>query len=452
MKKCSANQSIEDVLKKMKLVFSPRYGLVNRLTIEEMEHQRLKKNDGVYVVANVIPMYRTTVQSVLGDATIGCGASLTKERSQVKAFGEFIERFSATNFHDDHRVPLQYNTYADQCKLGECLDLADLIDFEDSLFDLEETRMQKYTHDDMVSWVRGTELTGGTPVWVPAQKVYLGVPLENGEKECLQWLSTGLACGSSLENATTSGIFEVIERDSFMLTWLLHLPGKRIVMDQMKNPQLKALYTHIRDHLVGDDRLYIYDISKTDGVYTVLTFIRNDNPHSYGLITSAATDVDPERALLKSLEELCLTQAFGYLSLYEHKHNIQELEQQDVQTLHMHLFYYSTGKNSREFDFIDDPGSSVELSKMPTYCTGSDECVLDYLLNLFRKAGKPVYSVDVTREEILECGLRVVKAIIPGYNDLDITYNMKLLKNKRLKEFQEKTNRHVINRAPHPFP
>ena len=240
-----------------------------------------------------------------------------------------------------------------------------------------------------------------------------------------------------------------------MLTWLLHLSGKRIVVDKINDYQLAKLYKHIMTHIVGDDSLYIYDISRTEGIYTILTFIRNDNFNSYGLITSAASDIDPEHALLKSLEELCLTQEFGYSKLYESEQSmaaIQRMQKTDVRTLQAHLFYYGTGKNSHEFDFICDSSSSVHLSDMHSYVLSSDENdVLAYIIDLFNNLGTPIYSVDVTRREISECGLSVVKAIIPGYNDLDCSHSMRLLENKRLLQFQQKYNC-PINDAPHPFP
>lgn len=457
MRNHQVSDSLADVLERMKCFFSPKYGIANRLYIEEMKQKRITRKDfGTLAFANVIPMYVSTVLNSNQPSRGGAGASLSKEKSQIKAFGEFIERFSATNIRDDHVVPLIYNTYENQCKLGNCLDLCELIDFDDSIYERKNVPYLRYTHDDIISWVKGMELTSGTPAWIPAQKAYLGIPFKNGEMPYVQAISTGLACGSSYEGAAVGGVLEVVERDSFMLTWLLKLHGKRIIIDAAQNTELMDLYLHITTHLVGDDRLFVYDISRTEGVYTVLTFIRNDNPNSYGLVTAAASDIDPERALLKSLEELCLSQAFAYEKLFESKestHLLRNMRREDVTDLHAHFFYYGTGKNSCEFDFIDNPDLCIRLSEMQDYqsAAATDEERLLYLINLFKSQELPVYSVDLTRPEVAECGLSVYKMIIPGFNDLDIFHEFRMLSNRRLLAYQAQYNA-TINEAPHPFP
>lgn len=445
--------SMTNVLEKMKLIFSCKYGLANLVSFNtEKEHIRVKNDSSFFTVGNVIPMYRTYVNSTNAAFTRGgCGTALSKEKSQVKAFGEFIERFCGSNSFGDHDLQVEYNTYADQKKKGDCLDLFELIDFDDNAYNNHDIEIYRYTHDKVVSWVKGVEITNKRDAWVPAQKAFLGMRLLNGELPHLQWLSTGLACGSSYHRALIGGIYEVVERDSFMLTWQLRLHGTRIVIDQIKNPSLEKLYTHINNYIVGDDKLFIYDISRTNGIYTVLTFIRNDNPDSYGLITSAASDIDPEKALLKSLEELCSTQSFGYSTLLKGE-NIHLMEKTDVIDLHKHLFYYGTGRNSHEFDFIDDADLSINLSDMTRHAEGfEDSATLAYIIDLFKKQKRPIYVVDVTRQEIAECGLYVARTVIPGYNDLEVSHNMRLLANKRLTEFKDMYKR-AINDAPHPFP
>jgi ribosomal protein S12 methylthiotransferase accessory factor len=166
-------------------------------------------------------------------------------------------------------------------------------------------------------------------------------------------MSTGLACGADYYQASISALFEVVERDSFMLTWLLKLAGTRIEIDSIQNPVLANLYKHICKYLVGEDHLHIYDISRTEGIYTVMTFIRNDNLDSFGLIVSSASHVNPEIALLKSLEELCQTQAFAYTKLIEDvNRTCQTMKEHEVTDLHRHTLYYSTGRRSHEIDFI----------------------------------------------------------------------------------------------------
>lgn len=448
----TADIELNSTLAAMERIYSPKYGLANKVVVTDLEHATVSVGANTYTIGNVIPMFHVHVSNTQFNAWLGAGATLSRERSKVKAYGEFIERFCATNYGNDHLAETVFASCDELIKREQCLDFNELIHFEDHLYDNPEFPYARYYTHTPVSWVKGKDLLSGEDIWLPAQKVFLGMNLQHGEQRYDQWLSTGLACGKSCSQAVVGGLFEVVERDSFMLTWLLKLPGTRIVVDSIRTPALAELYDHICRHLAGEDRLYIYDISRTEGVYTVLTFIRNDNPHSFGLIVAAASHVSAETAVFKALEELCLTQAFAYRKLIgDEERAYQALKEHEVTDLHKHLLYYSTGRRSHEIDFISASSRQVQLSSMQDYCSGSDEEIMEYLAELFRKQDQRVCYADITRSEILECGFRVVRAIISGYNDLNLSHQFRRLKNKRLRQFKERYNAQ-INSAPHPFP
>lgn len=448
---CNTKKEINNTLEAMERIYSPKYGLANTGKDKELNHLNVSIGSCKYSVGSVIPLFYSEVMNVMFSNLYGAGAALTKEKSKVKAYGEFIERYSAT-YLVGHDVDTIFDTYDNLSCKEECLDFNELIHFEDYLYDQPEFHYKRYFADTSISWVKGKDLLKGTDIWLPAQKVFLGLNLRNTEQQHITWMSTGLACGDDYNQATISGLFEVVERDSFMITWLLKLSGTRIIIDNIHNADLKSLYDHIKKYLVGEDKLHIYDISRTAGVYTVLTYIRNDNPRSFGLIVSAASHVKIEIALLKSLEELCLTQSFAYRKLISDTEKAcQELKMNEVTDLHKHTFYYSTGRHSHEIDFISSSNCEVKLSEMKDFNEGSDDDIIEYLVELFRQNNQPIYTSDVTRQEIRECGFSVVRAIISGYNDLDISHQYRHLKNRRLKEFQEKYSAE-INEAPHPFP
>ena len=127
------------------------------------------------------------------------------------------------------------------------------------------------------------------------------------------------------------------------------------------------------------------------------------------------------------------------------------MEKEEITDLFKHTLYYSTGRRSHEFDFISKSDCQVQLSDMKDLFEGSDKEALEYLKNLFKEKNQPVFIADVTRNEIRECGFCVVRAIVSGYNDLEYSHQIRLLKNKRLRKYQKKYNT-SINDAPHPFP
>lgn len=449
---CNADMEITKTLEAMERIYSPKYGLANKIIVNDLNHINVSVGLNSYAVGNVVPLFHTQVKNVHCSTWDGSGSALTREKSRVKAYGEFIERYCAANSRNDYEVDIIFHSYDNLKIKEECLDFNELIHFEDYLYDVPRFPYARYFTHTPISWVKGKDLLNGRDIWLPAQKIFLGIELLRGEQPHIPWMSTGLACGTGYYQAAISALYEVVERDSFMLTWQLKLAGTRIVVDSIRSPALTTLYNHICKHLVGEDHLFIYDISRTEGIYTVLTFIRNDNPDSFGLIVSAASHINAEIALLKSLEELCQTQAFAYGELIgDEKRSYQTLKEHEVTDLHKHTLYYSTGRRSHEIDFISASNCHVNLSDMKDFFKGSDEEIMEYLVELFRQKNQPIFTADITRREIRECGFRVVRAIISGYNDLEVSHQFRQLKNRRLQEYKEKYNTQ-INSAPHPFP
>lgn len=438
---------IDKALMRMEKVFGEKYGIANEKSVSNFEHSIYRDDASTYSLANTIPMYRSYVGNSNFDVWKGSGSSLSRKKSMLKAYGEFIERYCAYAIDGKHDEKIIFESYEKLKNQHKCLNINDLIDFDERIYKSKYNYYGKYSDESKTGWVLGNNIITDEKIYIPAQKVFLGTKLMENEKMYIQWLSTGLACGSTYKDAIISAIYELVERDSFMLTWQLELEAEEIIMDRINNLELKKLYNHISSFLNGDDKLYIYDISRTEGIYTVITFIQNYNPSSFGLITSASSDVDIEKALLKSLEELCLTQSFSYNLLME---NDEKPSKEEVIDLDMHLQYYNSGDRAKNIDFIKS-NKSKKLSDLKKHIDGNRDEVYKYIVNLFKNEGKEIFIADVTKDNIRECGLHVVRAIIKGYNDLEISHSHRLINNKRLKKFQAKYKK-SINENPHPFP
>jgi len=443
----------ERTLERMERFYSPKYGLANVLTTNEKTPSIESTEGNCLTVGNLVPICYNSVQVARAktqNINMGSAVSLNRNRSRIKACGEYLERQPCTT--DELAMEIMFDSYDNLKKKGyKCLDLKEMIPFEDHLYDDPSFPFPRYDTSCRISWMQGIELVNGVKTWIPAQKaVYSSV--HKDESLYIFQLSTGHACGSNFYQAAVGAIHEVIERDSFMLTWHLQIPGTSIEIDYCLNHELKELYDHIRKHLVREDKLYVYDISKTKGVYTILTFIRNDLPDAYGLIVTAASHTNPELAVFKALEELCQCQRFAYYNrLGEQGNEYQQMEIKDITSLHKHFFYYCTGTRSKNINFMSQGNKHVRLSEMECYASDTDELVLTYLTQLFCQLEQPLYLVDTTKTEIQASGFHILKAIIPGYVDLEVTQLFKQINYSRLQKYQNALGR-SINSSPHPFP
>jgi ribosomal protein S12 methylthiotransferase accessory factor len=87
-------------------------------------------------------------------------------------------------------------------------------------------------HDSHL-WIRGSSLTQGRDVFLPAQVVspaYRKSPLSQSIEEQRIWIpiTTGLATWPTKDGAVRAGALEVIERDAYMIMWLNQLTLPRI--------------------------------------------------------------------------------------------------------------------------------------------------------------------------------------------------------------------------------
>jgi len=445
----------EYTLEKMERLYSRKYGLANVVNINHNTPAVGLKGHYDCTIGNIIPIYSSGIYASGSEnpsgIMMGGAVSRNIDKSLIKAFGEFMERQRCSL--DELSTPILFDSYDNLANKGyACLDLRELIPFEDHLYDDPSFPWPRYDTCHNIYWIQGVELISGAEFWLPLQKVVLSFSKPRNEIVYISRLSTGHACGSSFQQAAVGAMHEVIERDSFMLTWHLKIPGVRIEIDHCQNNGLAELYAHMCKYLTGEDKLYVFDISKTEGVYTILSFIKNDLPSAYGIIVSAASHPDPETAVLKALEELCQCQHFAYHNLLgERGAEYQQMEIKDIDNLHKHFFYYSTGTRSKNIDFIFEGNKRISLSKMPSFANGTYESNLAYLTHLFNQRKQPVYLADVTKNEIRGDGYYVLKCVIPGYLDLEVTQQYRQLKYSRLQRYSKELGR-SINHNPHPFP
>jgi len=435
----------------MEVIYSPKCGLANRLTMTSTSAP-FRVNGCSISVGGLVPMHLTSVRKDGNHFWQGVGVSLCQERSKIKAYGEFIERYCAYYTQDEEQPFFVVDSYANLVSQGySCLDPNKLIPFEDHQYNMSGFPYSKYTSDIPITWNKGLNLSTNESILIPAEKVYLSPQYSDCAALHIPTMSTGLACGSSLSQATLAAVYEIIERDSFMLTWNAKLPGIRIDVDHINCPDLKAVYAHTTKHLLGEDRLAIFDISRTIGVYTILAFIRNDLPSAVGLVVATASSSSPETAVLKVLEELSQVHSYAYnYHIDSNNEEYRDMHTNEIDTLVKHMLYYTNCKHNSNIDFIFSSGEKINLSEMIDHTCSSPEKNLAKIIDILSTLNHDLFFVDITRPEFHAIGFKAVKAILPDYLDINRSHNFRHLNNVRQKNILADLGRSISD-APHPF-
>jgi ribosomal protein S12 methylthiotransferase accessory factor len=222
-------------------LFSPYTGLVTYIA----ETERLLCDPNVFVLASELcnAEYFFSNNNV---ASNGSGAGLTYKDTYYSTLGECAERYSLSVIDPDRIVFGTYNNLKDSYKITEP-GLWNLFNDEQ----LKTIPFPKFTKDTPIAWILADHLLIKEEFLVPACAVYLPyVPrfLDQGEQVLFPSVSTGAACYTSYNESILRGIYELIERDTFIICWRNKLPIPEISIDEdspLFNTFIKK-FLHIR--------------------------------------------------------------------------------------------------------------------------------------------------------------------------------------------------------------
>src|SRR5690606_32566129 len=90
----------------------------------------------------------------------------------------------------------------------------------------ETLRYAPYSRSSRLGWMRARSLTTDDEVWVPAIAALMDYAVASHEELLFPPTSNGLAAGPSLAAAVLRAVYEMLERDAFLIAWLNRLPGR----------------------------------------------------------------------------------------------------------------------------------------------------------------------------------------------------------------------------------
>lgn len=151
------------------------------------------------------------------------GAGYNSADSFRAAVGESLERYAACVVEDDRLL------FGNWIGLDTSIGHPNQYElFSDEQYKSRGFPFKPFTEKTCIRWIEGISWHSKTSVWIPASMVYLPYSPAKGEASITPCISTGLAAGSSIEAAVLNGLYEVVERDAFSITWLTNIPPIRV--------------------------------------------------------------------------------------------------------------------------------------------------------------------------------------------------------------------------------
>ncbi len=383
----------------------------------------------------------------------GSGA-IDWQRARVAAAGEALERYCLGLWHADNLVQASYDEVREHAIAPESLTL-----FSDKQYAMPDFRYSLFSHDSQMSWVWGCSLVTKKPRLVPACCVYMPYQPQKGEI-CIQGsITTGAAAGCSLEEAILSGMLEVIERDAFTIVWLNQLPAPQVDLGTIKNPSLRQFLDRIYS---SDLKLCLNYITTDIGVPVFLGLLEDEAGNQPVTAAGAAAHLDPEVAVLKTVEEAVLTRDLAKILVQKERmsdsFSLRAFE--DLVDFNDHVLLHAWDESLRGArDFLLNSPQSLALQDIPNRSSSDVLENIATCLEALSDKDTDVIVVDITTPDVEEAGFKVVKVVMPGLQPLNGNFNYRRLGGRRLYEvpkllgYTEKTTQESdLNPYPHPFP
>ncbi len=376
---------------------------------------------------------------------LGFGASFEESKARWAALCESIERYCL----EIHSLPSVVGTYSDLSLYYELLhpslctfflkDQCKLLSYE------------QFTINTSIRWTFAFSLSREMPILVPSELVYLNYARHPAEHSICAKVSTGAACGLSLSDAIVRGICEVVERDAIMVMWLNRHPCPRIEIDT-DDSFASLLQRRFRsDHFP----FTLFWITNDIPIHTCLAIVSDSNGGQNRLFAGSAAHLDPQVAIIKALLEAHQIRYWFGLDL-RNSPLIKDAE--EVNTISQHALYYAQQDRSYLLDFLLSSVNTIRYSELANYEHPSRTINLQTCLQFCAHAGVEVIVADLTRDDIRETGLRVIRAIAPGMVPLTFRNGEIPLACSRIYEVPVRLGwrdrpieQDAINRHPHPI-
>lgn len=361
---------------------------------------------------------------LIGDRRIresGYGRALTYPEAERVALFEAVERYTGAS---PHRVRTAIEASFEELGPERAVDPVTLGLHAPEYDHHPASMVVPYSPSVRTQWVYAWSLRDERARAVPAHVAYWDLPAGQGGPRFLYESSNGCGLGNSLVEAILYGLFEVVERDAFLMAWYAQTPLRRISLADQD-----PLVPHLADRLEEIDyELMFFDATNDLGVPVALSLAlyRGQNPHAPQAFFAAGAHPAPRSAVRGAAVEV----AINVLSMPEYAHHEQGhldrerllpmLERPElVHTLkdHVALNTLPEVRDRYAFLFAGDP-EPVHWRQLwpdrPQPVHDLDHALRELVAH-FAGLGLDVLAVDQTDPIIRDqVGLHATKVIVPG--------------------------------------
>ncbi|MFK7692566.1 TOMM precursor leader peptide-binding protein [Paenibacillus sp. HJGM_3] len=286
---------------------------------------------------------------------------------------------------------------------------------------------QPFDPDRPIDWVWGYSFGQNRSILVPRQLAYYSW---GEEGDFVKETSNGCAIGGSLEEAILYGILEIVERDSFLMTWYASLRVPRLDPRSVNDRELQLMLERMR--VVAGYDVRLYNTTTENGIPSIGALAKNRNRTGPHLVCAAGAHLDPVRAVKGAIHELSNTILMLSRNFEESREACEAMYEDSslVRGIEDHSLLYGLPQAEERLQFLLDesrPMRSFDQEYRSTVRHADLTDDLQDVLQRFRQLNLDVIVVDQTSLETLRNGLYCVKVIIPGMLPITFGHHLRRL-------------------------
>lgn len=374
------------------------------------------------------------------DKKAGGGSFISEDMALLKCLAEAVERYSCSTYQNSDLITSSYS------RLKNAVDISKI----QALSGQQKKRNANFsvTKNSVIRWKQGISLKTGSMVYIPAQQIYHNYRFRTGERAFYLPISTGAAGGGNLDSALLRGIFEIVERDAFMIAYLNKIRFPKIRLESIPDKQIQTIVGTIRKYRL---EIHLIDLTNDLKIPTYLSIIVNKTGVGPAVSVGLKTHLLPLNAIIGSMEEAFNVRTWIRQYFEDNPNKRLRIKPGGINTTEERGLYWYPKKRVEYLDFwINQEEKDIDLDSPTT----SQKQTLAYALSLLDEKGYEAFFADLTLPILAEIGYRVVKVVIPGLQPFFMNESLPYLGGDRLKDVPRslcyKFSR-TLNTVPHPF-
>ncbi|HFK5510559.1 TPA: YcaO-like family protein [Elizabethkingia anophelis] len=376
-----------------------------------------------------------------GGRSAGCGDNW--EEAMLGTIGETLERYAPAFYNLKDSI---FSSFENLNK--SAVSPKEFALFHEKQYEDERFKIEKFTEDIELTWFSTTDLTNGRETLLPGQFIYL--PFNHDKHFVTANTSTGLAAHTNYYKAILTALYEAIERDSFVITWMQEIVSEKIIIDT-------EIQTFLDTKFPTKYEWHFFDITYDIDVPTVLGFCIGEAEYGRFIAVGSSSRQTFGEATKKVIQEIGQGIPYFRYLLGEKKNWIPDDDFSKIHSFEEHSIYYTKRPDLwHVFDkwLTAKPSKSIDFNES---FKRNEKEEIRHIIKILKDKNYNVLFKDITTPDIRQLGFYSIKVFIPQLLQLAGAYPFYFLGGNRLFEVTKQMGYYSrdydnLNKYPHPFP